>query len=265
MALQIKKLSDLSLAWQLLLVPVDCHFGLRRLPGLFIHRFVEWGKRSRELRDIDYPILDEAEKNLNAYGRVVDALEAAVATGESDFLDIAIAKAGEITKRYVLLEKLDTENEEEIVKLKNEFDTYFAVALGIAKRMAAQTDMPTSQELMKMKSLRDAYFSGTKIYKANTEREYHKDVIGAIEKSQRAQKWGAAIGTLMLLAIAALTLLVTRGILALEKHVADRNKMLLVSVNNELEREIQKLKEAEEAKSSRRKKPATSRISSSQI
>jgi two-component system sensor histidine kinase/response regulator len=248
MALQIKKLSDLSLAWQLLFVPVvaTLSFAAYLVYSSFI---LSNGENVLiELRDIDYPILDEAEKNLNAYGRVVDALEAAVATGESDFLDIAIAKAGEINKRYELLEKLDTVNVDEIVRLKNEFDTYFSVALGIAKRMAARSDMPTSQELMRMKTLRDAYFSGTKTYKANTEREYHNDVIEAIEKSQRAQKWGAAIGTLMLLAIAALTLLVTRGILALEKNVADRNKMLLV-VNNELEREIQKLKEAEEAKS----------------
>ncbi len=101
---------------------------------------------------------------------------------------------------------------------------------------------------MKMKGLRDAYFSETKTYKANTEREYHHDVVSAIERSQRAQQWGAAIGTLMLLIIAGLTLLVTRGILSLEKNVEDRNRMLVV-VNNELEREIQKLKEAEEAKS----------------
>jgi len=248
MALLIKKFSDLSLAWQLLLVPVVATLSFA---AYLVYSSIVLSNGEFvliELRDIDYPILDEAEKNLNAYGRVVDALEAAVATGESDFLDIAIAKSDEITSRYGVLEKLDTAHREEIVNLKTQFNTYFAVALGIAKRMAARTDMPNSQELMKMKSLRDAYFAGTKKYKADTEREYHNDVIGAIEKSQSAQKWGAAIGTLMLLIIAALSLLVTRGILALEKNVADRNKMLVV-VNNELEREIQKLKEAEEAKS----------------
>jgi signal transduction histidine kinase/CheY-like chemotaxis protein/HPt (histidine-containing phosphotransfer) domain-containing protein len=248
MAFQIKKLSDLSLAWQLLLVPfvAALSFAVYLVYSSIVLSNGEYVLI--ELRDIDYPILDEAEKNLNAYGRVVDALEAAVATGESDFLDIAIAKAGEITNRYGVLENLDTAHRDEIVKLKSQFNNYFALALDIAKRMAARTDMPNSQELMKMKTLRDAYFSETKTYKANTEREYHNDVVNAIEKSQSAQKWGAAIGTLMLLVIAALSLLVTRGILALEKNVADRNKMLVV-VNNELEREIQKLKEAEEAKS----------------
>jgi signal transduction histidine kinase/CheY-like chemotaxis protein/HPt (histidine-containing phosphotransfer) domain-containing protein len=244
----MKKLSELSLSWQLLLVPIVATLSFA---AYLVYSSIILSNGENvliELRDIDYPILDEAEKNLNAYGRVVDALEAAVATGESDFLDIAQSKADEISNRYGVLKKLDTKHQEEIVKLKSEFENYFALALDIATRMAARTDMPTSQQLMKMKTLRDAYFSETNIYKANTEREYHNDVVGAIERSQRAQKWGAAIGTLMLLAIAALTLLVTRGILALEKNVADRNKMLLV-VNNELEREIQKLKEAEEAKS----------------
>jgi two-component system sensor histidine kinase/response regulator len=241
-------LSDYSLAWKLLLVPVVAALSFAAYLVYSSMVLSDGEYVLIELRDIDYPILDEAEKNLNDYGRVVDALEAAVATGEVDFLDIAKEKAGEIASRYGKLEKLDTAHQNEIAKLKSEFNNYFTLALDIAQRMAARKDMPSTQQLLKMKGLRDTYFAETKRYKANTEREYHNDVIGAIEKSQRAQQWGAAIGILMLLVIATLTLLVTRGILALEKNVADRNRMLVV-VNNELEREIQKLKEAEEAKS----------------
>jgi len=202
----------------------------------------------KELRDVDYPILDEAEKNLNAYGRVVDALEAAVATGEVDFLDIAIDKSSEIITRYHKLKKIDKGHKEGIAKLESEFNTYFALALDLARRMATRENMPDVQQIKKMRILRDAYLSEALAYKANTEQEYYEDVSKAIERSVRAQQWGAGIGTLMLLVIAALTLLVTRGILALEKNVADRNRMLVV-VNNELENEIQKLKAAEEAKS----------------
>jgi signal transduction histidine kinase/CheY-like chemotaxis protein/HPt (histidine-containing phosphotransfer) domain-containing protein len=201
-----------------------------------------------ELRDVDYPILDEAEKNLNAYGRVVDALEAAVATGEMDFLDTAKGKASEIQSRYVTLEKIDAAHNNVIAKLKTGFDTYFALSLDVAQRMATKKDLPSAQQITKMRTLRDAYLSEARAYKANTERDYHRDVIDAIARSERAQKWGVGIGSLMLLVIAALTLLVTRGVLALEKNVEDRNKML-VEVNNELEHEIQKLKAAEEAKS----------------
>ena len=248
MAKLIKKFTDFSLAWKLLLVPVVATLSFAAYLVYSSTVLSDGEYVLIELRDIDYPILDEAEKNLNAYGRVIDALEAAVATGELDFLDIAKEKASEISKRYDMLENLDHHHQDEIVKLKSQFNTYFAMALDIAQRMATRTDMPNAQELMKMKGLRDAYFSETKVYKADTEREYHNDVVGAIERSQRAQKLGAAIGTLMLLVIAGLTWLVTRGILSLERNVEDRNRMLVV-VNNELEHEIQKLKEAEEAKS----------------
>jgi len=244
----IKKLSGYSLTWKLLLVPVVATLSFAAYLAYSSIVLSDGESVLKELRDVDYPILDEAEKNLNAYGRVVDALQAAVATGEVDFLDIAKGKATEIRTRYVTLEKIDELHQDEIAKLKTGFDTYFALSLDVARRMATKTDLPSAQQIMKMRALRDAYLSEAQAYKAHTERDYHKDVIDAIERSKRAQNWGVGIGSLMLLVIAALTLLVTRGVLALEKGVADRNRML-VAVNNELEHEIQKLKEAEEAKS----------------
>jgi len=157
-----KNLSDYSLAWKLLLVPVVATLSFA---AYLVYSSIVLSDGEYvliELRDIDYPILDEAEKNLNAYGRVVDALEAAVATGEEDFLDIAKEKANEITSSYGTLEKLDTAHKHEITKMNTEFNTYFALALDIAQRMAARKDMPSSQQLMKMKDLRDAYFSETR-------------------------------------------------------------------------------------------------------
>jgi len=248
MAALIKKLSGYSLTWKLLLVPVVATLSFAAYLVYSSLVLSDGNAVLIELRDIDYPILDEAEKNLNAYGRILDALEAAVATGEVDFLDIAKGKASEILNRYVTLEKLDTAHKKQITKLKTEINNYFALALDVAQRMAAKKNTASAQQILKMRTLRDAYLSEAKAYKANTEQDYHKDVIDAIERSEHARQWGAGIGTLMLLVIAALTLLVTRGVLALEKNVADRNKMLVV-VNNELEHEIQKLKAAEEAKS----------------
>jgi two-component system sensor histidine kinase/response regulator len=244
----MKKFSEHSLTWQLLLVPVVATlcFAAYLLYSSIVLSEGEYVLK--ELRDIDYPILDEAEKNLNAYSIVVDALEAAVATGEVDFLDIANEKAAEIQGRYKKLRKIDTVHRDVIAKLETGFNTYFDLALDVARRMATQEDVVNSQQIMKMRSLRDAYLSDAKSYKVNTERDYHNDVLDAIESSRSAQNWGMVIGLFMLLIIAAFTLLVTRGVMALEKSVADRNK-LLEAVNQELEQEIQKLKAAEEAKS----------------
>jgi len=159
----IKKLSGYSLTWKLLLVPVVATLSFAAYLAYSSIVLSDGESVLKELRDVDYPILDEAEKNLNAYGRVVDALQAAVATGEVDFLDIAKGKATEIRTRYVTLEKIDELHQDEIAKLKTGFDTYFALSLDVARRMATKTDLPSAQQIMKMRALRDAYLSGTGI------------------------------------------------------------------------------------------------------
>lgn len=242
----IKKLFSYSLTWLLLLVPVVATLSFAVYLAYSSMVLSDGESVLKELRDVDYPILDEAEKNLNAYGRVLDALEAAVATGEVDFLDIANGKAFEIQNRYAALEKLDTAHTDEIAKLETGFNNYFSLALDVAERMISRKEIAAGQ-IKKMRMLRDAYLSGAKAYKANTERDYHKDVIDAIKRSERAQQWGAGIGSFMLLIIAALTWLVTRGVLTLEKNVAERNQTL-AALNSELKNEIQKLRAAEEAK-----------------
>jgi len=247
MAELIKKLTDYSLKWKLLLVPVVATLSFAAYLVYSSLVLSDGNSVLKELRDVDYPILDEAERNLNDYGRIADALEATVATGELDFLDIANSKSSEILSRYEKLEKLDIAHRDEITNLKTGFNTYYSQALDVAQRLVTQKDTVTPQQISRMRSVRDAYLTEAKAYKINTERDYHKDVGDAIERSEHARQWGAGIGILMLLAIAALTALVTRGVLALETKVADRNRML-VAVNNELENEIQKLKEAEEAK-----------------
>ncbi len=242
-----KKLSGFSLHWKLLLVPVVATLSFAAYLAYSSQVMSEGDDVLKELRDIDYPILDEAEKNLNAYMSVVDALNTAAATGEADFLDIASGKASEILSRYQTLKKLDTAHNSQLAKLESDFNTYYSLALNVARRMATKRDMPGAQQILKMRTLRDDYLSEASAYKTNTERDYHRDVANAIERSEHAQNWGVGIGSLMLLIIAALTLWVTRGILALERHVAERNRML-VSVNKELELEIHKLRAAEEAK-----------------
>ena len=243
-----KKLSGYSLTWKLLLVPVIATLSFAAYLAYSSQVMSEGDDVLKELRDVDYPILDQAEKNLNAYMSVVDALNTAAATGEADFLDIANGKAAEIQVRYQQLKKLDINHHDKLEKLQTDFNTYFNLAMDVATRMSARKDMPGEYQIIKMRTLRDDYLSEAMAYKADTEHEYHADVARAIARSEHAQNWGLWIGSLMLLVIAGLTMRVTRGILALEKHVAERNR-LLVSVNQELEHEIYKLKAAEDAKS----------------
>jgi hypothetical protein len=127
-----KKLSGFSLHWKLLLVPVVATLSFAAYLAYSSQVMSEGDGVLKELRDIDYPILDEAEKNLNAYMSVVDALNTAAATGEGDFLDIASSKASEILSRYKILKKLDTAHDDKLTKLESDFNTYFDLALDVA-------------------------------------------------------------------------------------------------------------------------------------
>ncbi len=244
----MKKISDYSLTWKLLLVPVVAAlcFGIYLIYSSLV--LSDGNALLREIRDADFPILEAADKNLNKYEEVVTALNTAAATGEVEFLDVAKDKASEILSSYEALEKLDSAHKSQIEKLRSGFDAYFSLAIDVARRLATKTDAQNLQQIAKMRAARDAYLSVSLAYRDIAEKEFHGTVREAIGKSEHAQVLGIVIGILMLLVIAALTWLVTHGIVALEKRVADRNKML-AAVNSELEREIEKLKAAEEAKS----------------
>ena len=248
MTAKMKKLKNYSLTWKLLLVPIVATFCFA---AYLIYSSLVLSNGNailKEIRDVNFPILDAAEKNLNGHERVVDALNTAAATGEIDFLDVAKVKASEMMGRYDTLETLDAAHNDEIKQLKSGFKDYFDLAFDVAQRLTTQTHRPSVRQIMNMRAARDAYLTKAVAYRDISENEFHETVSKAVASSERAQEWGVAIGTLMLCVIAVLTLLVTRGVLALEKEVADRNKKL-VEVNSELEHEITKLKAAEDAKS----------------
>ncbi|MFA6921363.1 MAG: response regulator [Gallionella sp.] len=244
----MKKFADYSLTWKLLLVPIVATLSFT---GYLIYSsLVLSGGNAilKEIRDTSFPILDAAGKNLNASEGVVEVLNTAAATGEVDFLETAQNRASEILNRYEELEKLDAVHKNEIEKLKSGFNTFFIQAFDVAQRMTIKTEMLSPQQLTEMKHARNVYFHDAATYRDIAAKDFNEAVSRAIGRSQLAQEWGAVIGTIMVFIIAALTLLVTRGIVALEADVEERNKRL-AEVNSELEHEIQKLKASEEAKS----------------
>lgn len=208
----MKRLLDYLQTWELLLIPVVATLGFA--VNLIYSSLVlsEGSSIFKEIRDSDFPVLEAAEKNLNRYEAIVVALNTAAATGELEFLEAAQSKASEILGSYETLEKLDAKHKNEIEKLKSGFNDYFALARAITQQMAAKTGTPSSQQISKMRSLRDVYLSGSIAYKEAAEKDFLTTVREAIKGSERAQIWGAAIGALMLLAIVGLTLLVRHDI-----------------------------------------------------
>jgi signal transduction histidine kinase/DNA-binding response OmpR family regulator len=244
----MNKFSNYPLKLKLLLVPAVA--ALSFAAYLIYSSLVLSGGNSllKEIRDTEFPILYAASENLKSFEGVVESLNTAAATGDVDFLEASKAKASEILSRYETLAIIDSAHKDEIEKLKSGFNAFYALAFDVAQKMSGRTDMPSLQQIEHLRVLRDSYSLAAVSYRDIAEKEFQETVRKAIARSEGAQNSGAVIGSLMLLVIAVLTLLVNRGIVALEEVVENRNKML-VSVNRELEQDIQKLKEAEEARS----------------
>ena len=202
----------------------------------------------KEIREVEFPVLYAASENLKSFEGVVESLNTAAATGEMDYLEASKAKAAEILDRYQQMEQTYPAHTREIEKLKSGFNNFYALAYDIAHRMTIRENLPSAQQIQKMRILRDAYARDAAAYREVAEKEFQETIKTAISRSERAQGSGAIIGAIMLLIIGVLTLLVNRGIVVLEGVVENRNRML-ERVNTELEKEIAKLKSAEEARS----------------
>jgi len=244
----MSKFSNYPLKLKLLLVPSVAVFSF--VAYLIYSSLVLSGGNAilKEIRDSEFPILYAAGENLKSFEGVVESLNTAAATGEADYLDASKAKASEILSRYEMLEQIDSIHTTDIEKLKSEFNAFYALAFDVAKRMSAKSNMPDQQQIKNMRDLRNSYSMAAMSYRDLAEKEFQETIKKALGRSESAQVSGAVIGSLMLFVIAALTLLVNRGIVVLERVVENRNRMLL-SVNSELEEEIQKLKAAEDARS----------------
>src|SRR5512146_1192484 len=243
--MQMSRFSNYPLKVHLLLVPAVA--ALSFAAYLIYSSLVLSGGNSllKEIRDTQFPILYAAGENIKSFEGVVESLNTAAATGDADFLDASKVKASEILSRYETLEQIDAPHKAEIEKLKSGFNAFYALAFDVAQRMSSRTNAPTLQQIKQLRDFRDSYSLAAMSYRDKAEKEFKETIRKAIERSDGAQNSGAAIGMFMLLVIAVLTLLVNRGIVALEEEVENRNR-LLVSVNRELELEIQKLKKAEE-------------------
>ncbi len=244
----MSRFSNYPLKLKLLLVPAVA--ALSFAVYLIYSSLVLSGGNSilKEIRDKQFPILYAAGENLKSFEGVVESLNTAAATGDADFLDASKVKASEILGRYETLQQIDAAHKDKIEELKSGFNAFYALAFDVAQRMSSRTDSPNLQQIKQLRDLRNSYSLAAMLYRDSAEKEFKETIREAIERSEGAQNSGAAIGMLMLFVIVVLTLLVNRGIVALEEEVENRNRML-VSVNSELELEIQKLKKAEEARS----------------
>ena len=205
----------LSLIWKLLLVPA---FAVLSFAAYLVYSsLVLSGSNAhlKEIRDIQFPVLDIAEENIHSLETIIDALNTAAASGEMDMLDTANDRAATMRDSYAKLQGIDIAHREEIKRLASEFDAYYSLAFEIAQKMAAKSGMPDVQAILKMRTARDNYITHAGEFRNAAEQRFDGMIKEATDSVERARILGPVIGIAMLIILIGLTLIFTRGILAL--------------------------------------------------
>lgn len=143
-----------SVRYKIFVIPVVALMGFA-LTLLFVFLANMSASRNLEaLRNVHYPVLDKAEKNIVELERVTQVLNDAVATNEIDQIDAADQLNGAIVGRFKDLAKLLPDDKSRIEKLANDYEAYYQSAKTLSVGMIKQTvnPMELSQNIANMRS-----------------------------------------------------------------------------------------------------------------
>lgn len=132
-------LSGLSIRQKVLLIPIAGAI------GFFFYLIVSYWTASSNVvlleraRDVQFPVLQSAEKQLVTLGQIRDGLQSAVSAGEEDALTAVKQRANVLQTEIRALADLDRDASSEVQKLNQALTAYLDVAVTLSEQMIKGT------------------------------------------------------------------------------------------------------------------------------
>lgn len=132
-------LSGLSIRQKVLLIPIAGAI------GFFFYLIVSYWTASSNVvlleraRDVQFPVLQSAERQLVALGQIRDGLQSAVSAGEEDALTAVKQRANVLQTEIRALADLDRDASSEVQKLNQALTAYLDVAVTLSEQMIKGT------------------------------------------------------------------------------------------------------------------------------
>lgn len=132
-------LSGLSIRQKVLLIPIAGAI------GFFFYLIVSYWTASSNVvlleraRDVQFPVLQSAEKQLVTLGQIRDGLQSAVSAGEEDALTVVKQRANVLQTEIRALADLDRDASAEVQKLNQALTAYLDVAVTLSEQMIKGT------------------------------------------------------------------------------------------------------------------------------
>lgn len=211
-------LNQIPIKLKILIIPIVGLFGFALNIGYNYSVNSASNERLRQVRDVYYPILENANAALVAVDRIPEILNSAVSSGEIDMLNTADDTASKMENLLEKIRALEPSREQEVLAIQDAFEAYFLLARSLSESMISGTadfkamggDVQTMSAKLKslqkkLKGFRDA----SHVLFSNSIQETTDDAAQAITWSI----FGAVITGLFLFAVAlSISVLVNRNL-----------------------------------------------------
>ena len=154
--------------------------------------------RLADLRDVQFPVLEMTTDNVGALDKIIEQLNDAASSGETEPFRGAATIAMKVRANYAKLRAIDPGQAEQFERLAAEFDAYFDAASNVAREMMDKTGVPDAQSLQAMSSRLDAYRQHLLAFRDSADQRFTGTIDHATSDADGAVSTGVAIGLLSL-------------------------------------------------------------------
>lgn len=169
--------------------------------------------RLANLRDVQFPVLEITTDNVGALDKIIEQLNDAASSGETDPFDAAAAIAVKVRANYARLRDIDADHAEEFQRLTAEFDTYYGAAREVAERMMNKSGAPDPQSLQAMSAKLDTYRRDLFAFRDRADKRFTGTIGQATSDADGAVSTGIAIGVLSLCLTLGFGIVIARALL----------------------------------------------------
>ena len=210
--------SRISIKYKLLLIPL---VGVIGFATNLVYNFsinTQTSHKLENVRDVYYPVLEQANNVIVTLDRTVEILNSAVSAGEMDMIKTADGNADKMRAMFKEMRKLDPQRGERLDELSNEFEDYYKLAHDISAGMIggkadfAQLNAKVEQMSSRFKVLKSQLVE----FRDESHKLFTNNISQSISDANTALSVGAIIAvviTIVLIAVAMyVTMQVTRNI-----------------------------------------------------
>ena len=208
----MKLLHRLPLLWKVLFAPAIAMACMALYLVTTVSVFHQNNSRLTQVRDVQVPVQDATVDNVSALDKIIDQLNSAASSGETDPIQLADTIAQKVRANYARMLKLDVAEASTLQRLAGEFDNYYNVARRVADMMAQKSGTPDGAALHAMAANLDTYRKDLLAFREKGNRRFIGTVNDATSAADRAVQGGIALGAVGLAVALFFAVLVARAL-----------------------------------------------------